>query len=98
MIYVIATITTMPGMANALIAGARDCIDETRREDGCISYNYVQDTENPDLVQVIERWSSREALAAHLKMPHLAVWREKRKPWVSGVKVEIIHAKEVENI
>ena len=96
MIYVIATIKTMPGQAKALISGARTCIDATRREDGLISYDYVQDTENPDIVMVIERWASREKLAAHFLVPHLAAWREARRPLVSAVKVEIIHAGEVE--
>ncbi len=96
MIYVLATITTLSGQAAALIRGARACIDATRLEEGCISYDYVQDTEKPDVVVVIERWSSREALAAHLLVPHLAAWREARKPFVKATKVEIIHAGQVE--
>ncbi len=96
MIYVIATIASVPGKAAELIAGARHCIDATRREEGCISYDYVQDTEKPDTVMVIERWSSREALAAHFKAPHLAQWREVRRPFVKSTKVEIVHAGQVE--
>ena len=98
MIYVVATIHTQPGKAPELIAGARACIDGTRREDGCISYDYVQDTERPDIVMVIERWASQEAIAAHFKMPHLNDWREKRKPLVQSIKVEIITAQKVEVI
>lgn len=96
MIYVIATIHTLPGKAAALILGAKPCIDATRREEGCISYDYVQDTERPDVVMVVERWSSREALAAHFLVPHLKAWREARKPLVKSTKVEIIGADQVE--
>jgi quinol monooxygenase YgiN len=96
MIIVIATIHTQPGKAPDVISGARACIDGTRREDGCISYDYVQDTERADVVMVIERWTSREALAAHFHVPHLNEWRERRKPWVKSVKVEIIQAGEIE--
>ena len=96
MIYVIATIYTLLGQAAALIAGARTCIDATRREDGCISYDYVQDTERPDIVMVVERWSSREALAAHFHVPHLNQWREARKPLVRSTRVEIITPGKVE--
>ena len=98
MIYVLATIETQPDKSAELIAGARGCIDATRREDGCISYDYVSDTERPDTVMVVERWTTREALAAHMLMPHLQEWREKRKPLVLSTKVEIIHAARVETI
>ena len=96
MIYVIATIETQPGKAAQLIEGARTCIDATRREDGCISYDYVQDTEKPDTAIVVERWTTREALAAHMLTQHLKDWREQRKPLVRITKVEIIHAAQVE--
>ena len=96
MIYVIATIVTQPGMATQLIDGARNCIDATRHEKGCISYDYVQDTEKPDTVLVVERWTTRDALAAHMLTQHLKVWREVRKPLVSSTKVEIIRAAQVE--
>ena len=88
----------LPGKAAALITGARSCIDATRREDGCVSYDYLQDTENPDTVLVVERWHTRESLAAHMQAPHLADWRKARQPMVKATKVEIIHAEQVEVI
>ncbi len=96
MIFVIATISVVPGKAAALITGARHCIEATRREKGCISYDYVQDTERPDIVMVVERWTTREALAAHMVTPHLNDWRKARQPLVKSTKVEIIHAGQVE--
>ncbi len=98
MIYVIATIVTHPGNAAQLVDGARNCIDATRREAGCISYDYVQDTEKPNTVLVVERWTTREALAAHMLTQHLKDWREVRKPLVRSTKVEIIHATQVETL
>ena len=98
MIYVIATIETQPGKAAQLIEGARNCIDATRGEEGCISYDYVQDTERPDTVLVVERWTTREALAAHMLTQHLKDWREARKPLVRNTKIEIIHAAKVETL
>jgi quinol monooxygenase YgiN len=96
MIYVIATIEAQPGRVADLIAGAKPCIEATRREAGCISYDYVCDTEHENRVLVIERWASREALAAHMLMPHLSTWREIRKPMVKSARVEIIHAGQIE--
>ena len=98
MIYVLATIKTQPGRASALIAGAAPCIAATRGEEGCISYDYVQDTSDPDTLLVVERWTSREALEAHMHTAHLAAWRVERKPLVISTNVEIIHAAEVETL
>ena len=98
MIYVIATIETQPGKAAQLIEGARACIDATRCEAGCISYDYVQDTQKPDTVLVVERWTTREALAAHMLTQHLKDWREERKTLVRSTKVEVIHAAKVERL
>ena len=98
MIYVLATIKAMPGQSSAIIVGARACIAATRQEDGCISYDYVQDTQDADKLIVVERWTSRAALAAHMTTPHLAAWRLERKPMVVNTKVEIIHAAEVETL
>ena len=42
MIYVVATLTTTPGGAEALRAPAAACIAETRKEKGCISYELFQ--------------------------------------------------------
>ena len=98
MIYVLATIKTQPGKASALIAGAAPCIAATRSEEGCLSYDYVQDTSDPDVVMVVERWTSRETLEAHFHTAHLAAWRVARKPLVISTKVEIIHAAKVETL
>lgn len=98
MIYVLATIKAKPGQAGALIKGAQSCVAETRKENGCVSYEYVQSTDDPDTLIVVERWTTREALAAHLLAPHLKLWREDRKPLVLSTKVEIIHASHVETL
>ena len=98
MIYVLATIIAVPGQSGALIKGARACIEATREEDGCLSYDYVQDTEDANKLVVVERWSSRAALDSHMKTPHLAKWRQDRKPMVVSTKVEIIEPARVEKV
>jgi len=50
-------------------------IAASRAEPGCIDYAYSLDVVEPGLVRVTERWESREALAAHFRMPHMAEWR-----------------------
>jgi len=53
----------------------RAMLDATRREDGCLSYAYAEDVLEPGLLRISERWLNWQTLEAHLKTPHLMVWR-----------------------
>jgi quinol monooxygenase YgiN len=46
-------------------------IEPTRKENGCLSYELYQDTNNPGIFTFVEEWESREDLDVHLKTPHL---------------------------
>ena len=50
-------------------------VSASRAEAGCLEYSYAEDVLEPGLIHVKERWADREALDAHLRMPHLAQWR-----------------------
>jgi quinol monooxygenase YgiN len=50
-------------------------IRASRAEAGCLDYAYAIDLLEPGLVRVSERWTSREALSAHLASAHLKAWR-----------------------
>jgi quinol monooxygenase YgiN len=69
-IAVIATVQASPGLAAEVEAAIRPCIDATRREAGCRLYTVHTDLEHPGRFVFIERWASREALAAHEKEAH----------------------------
>ena len=49
---------------------AKDLISETRKENGCISYNLNQDIKNQDILTFIEEWESEEALQLHRNTLH----------------------------
>lgn len=63
--------------AKAEAAMAR-VIAASRAEPGCIEYSYAEDVLEPGLFRVIERWESREALAAHFEAPHMKAWQWER--------------------
>lgn len=98
MIYVVATLTAKPGKRDALIAGAKPCIAETRKEKGCVSYELFQSTSDPDTFNFVERWETREHLTAHFDTPHLKAWRAVGAECVASRAVEIIHADKVEKL
>lgn len=47
----------------------------SRAEDGCFTYSYAVDVQDPGLVRIFEAWRDEAALEAHFKTAHMAVWR-----------------------
>lgn len=101
MIYVIATITAKPGTREHVLEAFRWVTPHVRAEDGCIEYQAtidipttvaVQDGPRPDVVTVIEKWASAEALYAHSVTPHMNEYRTKVKDCVLSVKLQVTEA------
>ena len=62
-----------------LLSGKRDeviekflteMVETTRKEKGCISYDYHVDVNDPDAFAMIETWESMDDLEAHLNSEH----------------------------
>ena len=50
-------------------------IAASRAEGGCIDYTYALDVLDPQIMRVLERWESWDALETHFQQPHMNVWR-----------------------
>ncbi len=96
MIYVIATLTTKPGAADALRGAAAACRAETLKEKGCLAYDLHQSFADPDRLVFVETWETRDDLTAHSKQPHLVAWREASAPHLVSRTIEIVHPERVE--
>lgn len=96
MIYVVARLTIKPGSLEAVSAAAQNCIETTRKEAGCISYDLHASVSEPETLVFVERWETREHLTAHSRQPHLKVWREASEPFTVSRTIEIIHPERVE--
>ncbi len=101
MIHVVATITLKPGVREPYLEVFRWLTPLVRAEAGCIEYQAtvdvpttiaVQEGPRPDVVTVIEKWASVEALYAHGVMPHMTEYRAKVKDYVAGVKLQVTEA------
>ena len=44
----------------------------------------------PDVVMVVEKWVSLDALQAHLKAPHMADYRQRVSSFVKHVSLQIL--------
>jgi quinol monooxygenase YgiN len=99
MVHVIATIQTTPGQKHAFLAAFRQLVPLVHQEAGCIEYGPAIDLETSlavqspvrdDVVTVIEKWASVDALEDHLAAPHMQKYREQVKALVRGVEIRVL--------
>ena len=75
MLVIAGHIRLDPAKRDAAIAAARDVMQETHKEPGCISYTFSTDLADDGLFHVFEEWESQDALDAHFKTPHMATFQ-----------------------
>ena len=98
LIYVVAELRLKPGTSEKAAAEARKVVAGTVKEDGCLSYDFHLSVSDPTLLVAVERWTSPEHLAAHMKTPHLQAWREAGKEFVVERAVHIITPEKVDKL
>lgn len=99
MIFVIATIQLAPGKRADFLKEFHALVPQVRAEEGCIEYGPTIDVATmipsqppvrDDVVTVVEKWASLEALQAHLMAPHMLEYRGKVKAFVAGVSLQVL--------
>ncbi len=70
-IVVVGSFTARPGREREAADAFVALMEPTHQEDGCILYALHQGADDPRRLAFVERWSSREALEAHLASPHI---------------------------
>lgn len=98
MIHVIAAIRVKPDSVKRFLEVFSSNVPAVRAEAGCIEYRPTVDVASglaaqrleSDLVTIIEKWESLEALRAHLATPHMAAYREKAKDMVLNVSLKVL--------
>jgi len=98
MIFVLATIQSVPGRREDLLAEFRQIVETVRAEKGCIEYGPAVDTKtdigaqttNADAFTVVEKWQSLADLQVHLDAPHMHEYRAKTSELVESVELKIL--------
>lgn len=70
MVKVVAKNVVLEENLDKVLKLCEEIIGETRKEDGCISYELFEGIEDPKVVTFIEEWESMEHLEKHFKTPH----------------------------
>jgi quinol monooxygenase YgiN len=66
MVIVAGTLEVDPAKRDTFLRDRETSIRTSRAEPGCITYVLSADPIEPGIVNVFERWESKEALATHL--------------------------------
>ena len=99
MIHVIATIELHPGRRARFLEEFARLVPDVRAEAGCIEYGGAVDVPSglavqlplrPDVVTVVEKWTDLPALTAHLRAPHMTVYRERVQAFVVHTTIIVL--------
>lgn len=63
------------------IEAARNMIDSSNMEPGCISYQLFRDPYTETNLIFVEVWKDQAAIDAHFKMPYFLAWGPKTAGW-----------------
>lgn len=69
---VIARVRCRPEQRADLVALLTNLQDASHNDDGCLDYGFSAAIEDENAFVAVEEWRDRDALAAHLKEPHIA--------------------------
>ncbi|WP_428375378.1 putative quinol monooxygenase [Lichenicoccus sp.] len=101
MINVIAIVTTQPGKRAELLHAIHRNLLAIRAEDGCIEFGPTIDASGPrdlqvplgdDVLVLVEKWASVEALEAHLQAPHMIEYFARTQALVAHAVVHVLSA------
>jgi len=98
MINVIASIHVKSGKLSDFLEILKSNLPSVREERGCIEYFPAVDIDadlppqslDENVVTIIEKWESLEALRDHLNAPHMLAYKEKVNKIVEDVSLKVL--------
>ena len=96
---VIARAEVSPEARELFIAAARDCIDATRREQGCLAYDIHESVTQPCRFVSYESWETRADIDRHMGSPHVATFLEAARACVTAPPViEVVEPRSIDRL
>lgn len=98
MISVIASVRVKADWLLQFVEIFKANVPKVREEKGCIEYFPTIDIDSglpvqkldKNVVTIIEKWESMEALRAHLKTPHMLAYRDRVKDMVEDLSIKAL--------
>ena len=70
MIHILASFKVKNDKLSDFIKLCNELIEESRKEEGCVSYHLQQNTERENYLVFVEKWKSNEAIEKHNSSEH----------------------------
>ena len=70
MIHILASFEVKNDKLSDFIKLCNELIEESRKEEGCVSYHLQQNTERENYLVFVEEWKSDEAIEKHNSSEH----------------------------
>jgi len=98
MIHVIASICLRAGRMSEFLEIFKRNVPLVRKEKGCLEYTPTVDIDaalppqilDENVVTIIEKWESLQALHDHLQTAHMLAYRENVKDIVTNVSLKVL--------
>lgn len=90
-VVISARILVKPDSIESFKRIGAEMLYETRKEEGCVQYNLLQDTENPCLFLFFEEYKNKQAQVFHSEQPYLASFRSRRDPMLQEPALATIY-------
>jgi quinol monooxygenase YgiN len=97
MIYVVATLKVKEGCRAEFVRIFKANVPNVLKEEGCLEYNPTVDfpTDMPqaldeNVVTIIEKWESPEALKKHSAAPHMRAYRDQVRNILDSSSLRIL--------
>ena len=69
-VRVVARVNVRPEKLDETLAAFEGLVAASRTEEGCVSYELLQNVEDPHDLTFVEEWASKAILDAHFQTPH----------------------------
>ena len=77
-VTLIVILRAREGQETLLEAELRALVSPSRREEGCLTYNFHRAIDTPGALLLHEVWASREAHTEHIHTPHFLRWNARK--------------------
>ena len=96
---VIARVEVRPDAWEHFVAAATDCIEATRREQGCLAYEIHESLTQPGRFVSYESWESRADIDRHMRSPHVVAFLETARACVMAPAViEVVEPRSIDRL
>lgn len=94
MIVLISRMKIKPGFQDDIKALAKVTVEATLKEQGCISYRFVQDCFDECVFCFVEEWQDEACLKAHTLTDHFLHWRKNNAQMIDDRMIKIYEGHE----